>query len=249
MNILVTSGSTITMIDKVRGITNIFRGRTGFKIAEEAVYRGHSVTLIANPVTKEWAELMTATPDEGMQTFEVLTYKTFDELEMLMRKELWKQEYNVCIHSAAVSDYKVNGVFKNSATVLDFLNHTPLPALYEIANPPGKIGSKLDELWLRLTPITKLVDHIREWGLGDGKLVKFKLEVNVSPEELFNRASKSREESNADLIVANRLDDFSDWTTPSMQIINRKNNVIEISRKEMPGKLLDMLEAKSITPA
>ena len=91
MNILVTSGSTITMIDKVRGITNIFRGRTGFKIAEEAVYRGHSVTLIANPVTKEWAELMTATPDEGMQTFEVLTYKTFDELEMLMRKELWKQ--------------------------------------------------------------------------------------------------------------------------------------------------------------
>lgn len=245
MNILVTSGSTITMIDKVRGITNIFRGRTGFEIAKEAVYRGHSVTLIANPVAKKWAELS----DWGArkQLLNIITYKTFNDLERLMSQS-WtstdRYKYDTCIHSAAVSDYKVNGVFKDSATVLGFLNHTPLPALYEIANPPGKIGSKLDELWLRLTPTTKLVDHIREWGLGDGKLVKFKLEVNVSPEELFNRASKSREESNADLIVANRLDDFNDWTTPSMQIINRENNVIQASREEMPGKLLDILEAK-----
>lgn len=240
MNILVTSGSTITMIDKVRGITNIFRGRTGFKIAEEAVCRGHRVTLLANSVAEEWKVLS----DWSGNLINIITYKTFDDLERIMRQELGNTNYDICIHSAAVSDYKVNGVFKDSATVLGFLNHTPLPALYEIANPPGKIGSKLDELWLRLTPTTKLVDHIREWGLGDGKLVKFKLEVNVSPEELFNRASKSREESNADLIVANRLDDFSDWTTPSMQIINRKNNVIEISRKEMPSKLLDILESK-----
>jgi phosphopantothenoylcysteine synthetase/decarboxylase len=240
MNILITSGSTITMIDKVRGITNIFRGRTGFEIATAALLRGHSVTLLANSIAEEWVELMPITPEEG--TLEVCTYKTFDDLEQLMRQELGKRKYDACIHSAAVSDYKVNGVFKDSATVLGFLNHTPLPALYEISNPSGKIGSKLDELWLRLTPTTKLVDHIREWGLGDGKLVKFKLEVNVSPEELFNRASKSREESNADLIVANRLDDFSDWAAPSMQIIDRENNVIQVSRKEMPGKLLDMLK-------
>ena len=241
MNILITSGSTITMIDKVRGITNIFRGRTGFEIAKEAVYRGHSVALLANPIAKEW-EALSDWSDDDRELINITTYKTFDELEALMRQELGKRKYNVCIHSAAVSDYKVNGVFKDSATVLGFLNHTPLPALYEISNPSGKIGSKLDELWLRLTPTTKLVDHIREWGLGDGKLVKFKLEVNVSPEELFNRASKSREESNADLIVANRLDDFSDWAAPSMQIINRENNVIQVSRKEMPGKLLDMLK-------
>jgi len=242
MNILVTSGSTITMIDKVRGITNIFRGRTGFEIAKEAVCRGHFVTLLANPIAKEW---LSDWSNDDKQLIDIISYKTFDDLESIMRQELKNTIfgfYDTCIHSAAVSDYKVNGVFKDFETVFSFVNGVSFP--HEISNPEGKIGSKLDELWLRLTPTTKLVDHIREWGLGYGKLVKFKLEVNVSPEELFNRASKSREESNADLIVANRLDDFNDWATPSMQIINRKNNVIEISRKEMPGKLLDMLESK-----
>lgn len=238
MNILITSGSTITMIDKVRGITNIFRGRTGFEIAKEAVCRGHRVTLLANSVAEEWKVLS----DWSGNLINIITYKTFDDLERIMRQELGNTNYDICIHSAAVSDYKVNGVFKDFETVFSFVNGVSFP--HEISNPEGKIGSKLDELWLRLTPTTKLVDHIREWGLGYGKLVKFKLEVNVSPEELFNRASKSREESNADLIVANRLDDFNDWTTPSMQIINRKNNVIEISRKEMPSKLLDILESK-----
>ena len=42
--------------------------------------------------------------------------------------------------------------------------------------------------------------------------------------------------------MANRLDDFSDWAAPSMQILDRENNVIQVSRKEMPGKLLDMLK-------
>jgi phosphopantothenoylcysteine synthetase/decarboxylase len=112
----------------------------------------------------------------------------------------------------------------------------------EVENPNGKISSKLDELWLRLVPTTKLVDSIRKWGLGDGKLIKFKLEVNVSPDELFNRASKSRADSNADLIVANRLNDFSDWNTPVMQIIDRNSDVVHVSRNKLPKTLIDKLE-------
>jgi adenylate kinase family enzyme len=93
-----------------------------------------------------------------------------------------------------------------------------------------------------LVPTTKLVDSIRKWGLGDGKLIKFKLEVNVSPDELFNRASKSRADSNADLIVANRLNDFSDWNTPVMQIIDRNSDVVHVSRNKLPKTLIDKLE-------
>jgi phosphopantothenoylcysteine synthetase/decarboxylase len=48
MKILITSGSTLTPIDRVRGITNIFSGRTGFEIAKHAVYEGHKVTLLGN---------------------------------------------------------------------------------------------------------------------------------------------------------------------------------------------------------
>lgn len=63
MNILVTSGSTMTSIDKVRGITNVFRGRTGFSIATEAVYRGHSVTLLGNATAKDWWQLAELSED------------------------------------------------------------------------------------------------------------------------------------------------------------------------------------------
>ena len=37
MNLLVTAGNTLTLIDKVRGITNIFTGRTGAQVAGLAV--------------------------------------------------------------------------------------------------------------------------------------------------------------------------------------------------------------------
>ena len=48
-NILITAGSTWVAIDKVRVLTNIFGGRTGCMIAEEAVSRNHNVTLLIGP--------------------------------------------------------------------------------------------------------------------------------------------------------------------------------------------------------
>jgi phosphopantothenate-cysteine ligase/phosphopantothenoylcysteine decarboxylase/phosphopantothenate--cysteine ligase len=48
MNLLVTAGNTLVPIDKVRGITNIFTGRTGASIALEAHRRGHGVTLLTS---------------------------------------------------------------------------------------------------------------------------------------------------------------------------------------------------------
>ena len=43
MRILVTTGNTQMLIDKVRCITNIFTGRTGTKIAIEAKERRHEL--------------------------------------------------------------------------------------------------------------------------------------------------------------------------------------------------------------
>jgi phosphopantothenate--cysteine ligase len=238
MKILITSGSTITPIDRVRGITNIFSGRTGFEIAKHAVYKGHKVTLLGNSIAKRWYQ-QTELSDDDLDRFSVVTFKTFDDLEHQMKTQLEKLGWDAVIHSAAVSDYKVDGVFKDAETVYNFVK---MAGLRGIGNPDGKISSKLDELWLRLVPTPKLVDSIREWGLGDGKLVKFKLEVNVSPEELFNRAGKSRADSDADLIVANRLDNFSDWAEPSMQIIDRDSDVVMVSRNELPKTLINKLE-------
>ena len=49
-SVLVTAGSTMVPIDKVRAITNIFNGRTGTNIALYFAQQGWNVTLVtSNP--------------------------------------------------------------------------------------------------------------------------------------------------------------------------------------------------------
>ncbi|MGA9855786.1 MAG: phosphopantothenoylcysteine decarboxylase, partial [Gammaproteobacteria bacterium] len=48
MNIFITAGNTLVPIDRVRGITNVFSGRTGAAIARCAWERGHTVTLLTS---------------------------------------------------------------------------------------------------------------------------------------------------------------------------------------------------------
>ena len=47
--ILITAGPTWIPIDKVRVITNIFKGRLGIIIAKEAIKRKAKVTLLLGP--------------------------------------------------------------------------------------------------------------------------------------------------------------------------------------------------------
>ena len=59
---------------------------------------------------------------------------------------------------------------------------------------------------MRLVRAPKLIDRFRSpWGF-EGILVKFKLEVGVSEAELLEVAEFSRNQSAADLMVANTLD-------------------------------------------
>lgn len=194
MNILVTAGNTRTMIDRVRCITNIFTGRTGANIAAEAAARGHRVTLLTSH-----PEVLPPTP--GLA---VLPYQTFEELALLMAEGIKAGGFDAVIHSAAVSDYHVAGVY--SAPTFD---GTTLPALTNVS--AGKVKSSHSEVWLRLTPAPKLVDKVRgEWHFR-GVLVKFKLEVGVSEDELRQIAERSRLYSHADLMSANTLDEAGEW--------------------------------------
>src|SRR5262245_39280610 len=166
MNILVTAGNTQTPIDRVRCITNIFTGRTGAQIALAAHERGHAVTLLTShpDVVRELAgrELSSA-------TWRVRPYRTFDDLHRLMAEEV-PGGYDALIHSAAVSDYAVAGVYAAAGTVFDPGAPT-LPALVDAT--AGKVKSHHDELWLRLVKTPKLVDLVRSpWGFR-GVLVKF----------------------------------------------------------------------------
>jgi phosphopantothenoylcysteine synthetase/decarboxylase len=225
MNILVTAGNTRTMIDRVRCITNIFTGRTGANIAAEAARRGHVVTLLTSH-----PEVLPPTP--GLT---VRAYHTFEELAALMAEEIPGGKHDAVIHSAAVSDYHIAGVFaadplarrasegptaseddrkgmgsgELTLPLLEGLAPRPRVGLTDVSG--GKVKSSHPEVWIRLTPAPKLVDKVRsEWGFR-GVLVKFKLEVGVSEDELRQIAERSRVQSNADLMSANTLDQAGEW--------------------------------------
>jgi phosphopantothenoylcysteine synthetase/decarboxylase len=213
MKILVTAGNTQTPIDEVRVITNVFSGRTGSQIALAAHDRGHSVTLLTSHpelVAERRADLRSSIQ------WIVHPYRTFDDLRALMERLIPLGVYDAIIHCAAVSDYQLAGTYIPSEhtsfnpTALtwyeeeldgDAENYSPM--MLDAA--AGKIRSSHEELWLRLIPTPKLVDMIRErWGFT-GILVKFKLEVGPTDNELIRIAEASREHSQADLMVANTL--------------------------------------------
>ena len=181
MNILITAGNTMAMIDKVRCITNVFSGRTGASIALESHARGHAVTLLTSHPEALGRE---SGPN-------VVRYKTFEDLRDRMAERISSGEFDALVHCAAVSDYLSAGVYgPDRATRFD----------------AGKIKSDEPELWLRLVRAPKLVDLVRpEWGFR-GVLVKFKLEVGLSDERLLVVAERSRLHSGADLMVANTLE-------------------------------------------
>lgn len=238
MHVLVTAGNTLTLIDQVRCLTNIFTGRTGAAIALEAHSRGHSVTLLTShpeavnelargrPLTDHW---------------KVRHYRTYEDLQSRMSESIEPGGLDAIVHCAAVSDYLCGGVYAPApATRFDPENahwYGDPPAL---ANRlAGKVKSDEPELWLRLVRAPKLVDLVRaDWGFR-GLLVKFKLEVGLSDDELLDVAERSRAQSDADLMVANTLDG-----APLYAFVGTGAGLYErVTRAELAARLLDRLEA------
>jgi phosphopantothenoylcysteine synthetase/decarboxylase len=215
MRLLVTAGNTQAPIDRVRCITNIFTGRTGAGIAVRAWERGHTVTLLTSHPE------VASGPSSDRWTLN--TYRTFGDLRTLMATQIPDEAFDAIIHCAAVSDYLCAGVYESDRS-------TPVP-------PAGKLKSDAAELWLRLVRAPKLIDSIRnDWGFR-GTLVKFKLEVDVSDDELLEVAERSRRQSQADLMAANTLEGAAEWAFLG-PITGRYERV---SRSELPDRLLDAI--------
>jgi phosphopantothenoylcysteine synthetase/decarboxylase len=219
MRILVTAGNTQTPIDAVRCLTNIFTGRTGARIALEASGRDHDVVLLtSHPETASDAVL------------DVRTYRTFDDLHALLAKLVPTGRFDAIIHSAAVSDYALAGIFTDRLPLSETERGSRKVA--------GKIPSTHPELWMRFVPTPKLVDLVRsEWGFR-GILVKFKLEVGIGDEELIAIARKSRAHSDADLIMANTLDGYE----REAFLVDRADSAERMARLDLPALLMDRIE-------
>jgi phosphopantothenoylcysteine synthetase/decarboxylase len=235
MNLLVTAGNTLVPIDRVRCITNVFTGRTGASLALCAHGRGHCVTLLTSH-----PELVDVPP--GGERWEVRAYRTFDDLQREMESRIRAGGLDGVIHCAAVSDYLSGGIFAPAeGTCFDpetgaWRAEEGSPTLLDRA--AGKVKSDEPELWLRLVRAPKLVDQIRNpWGFA-GVLVKFKLEVGVSDEQLLEVAERSRRASAADLMVANTLEGAS--TVAFLGPV--EGGYQRIYRRALPARLLEAVE-------
>jgi phosphopantothenate---cysteine ligase (CTP) len=241
MKLLVTAGNTAVPIDRVRQITNVFTGRTGTAIALYAYRRGHDVTLL----TSHPEALGEDRPSESDPRWRCLTYDTFDALLGAMEAAIPEQPFDAVIHTAAVSDYRVAGVYAptpgtRALGVGDEIAWESasgeMPRMASIA--AGKVKSTAPEVWLRLLPAPKIIDRIRgDWQFR-GVLVKFKLEVGVDEARLLEVAEASRRHSEADLMVANTLETARQWAYlgPTPEGYRR------IPRAELPEHLLSAIE-------
>ena len=240
MNILVTAGNTQTPLDRVRCITNIFSGRTGTQIATEAFDRGHAVTLLTSH--PDVLNSVPAARSRIAPEWSVVTYRTFDDLEVAMREEIARMQLDVVIHAAAVSDFRSAGIFTLApettfdSTDLKWRASDGLPGMRDASH--GKVKSSHPELWLRLLPTPKLIDQVRSAWDFRGILVKFKLEVGLTEQKLLEVAERARSHSRADLMVANTLEGMHDWALIGAGIDGYRR----VQRTELARDLLDAVE-------
>ncbi len=168
MRVLITCGATWTPIDDVRVISNISSGEMGHLIAQ--AFRSHRafVTVIEGPVTHTLID----------KKIKIIKYRFFNELAHVLKSELFKK-YDIVIHAAAVSDFKVIGPVKSKIS-------------------SGKA------LTLNLAPTAKLIKDIKRLS-PESFLVGFKLESSLNPKNIFKTVKSLFTLGGCDLAVANTL--------------------------------------------
>ncbi|PIP19146.1 MAG: hypothetical protein COT38_05905 [Candidatus Omnitrophica bacterium CG08_land_8_20_14_0_20_41_16] len=172
--ILITAGPTWVKIDSVRVINNTASGLTGILLAEKLNRLGAKVTLLLGPVA---LAVDTCCLNNKIR---LIRFRFFDELRLILKRELALKRYAVVIHTAAVSDYK--------------------PALI----CQGKIRSGLKALSIKLRPTPKIINVFKE-AQPDIFLVGFKFEPKASKINLIKEARRLIKNTHSDLIAANTL--------------------------------------------
>ncbi len=207
--VLITCGPTCVAVDSMRVLSNRSTGELGQQLAVKLAQKGAGVTVLEGPVLK-------ALHDKKIN---VLKYFFYDELEQLLNREL-KKKYDVVIHAAAVSDYKLAKPFQ------------------------GKISSKLKQLTLKLVPTKKLINTIKKQS-PKTFLVGFKLIDKLDKKTVAILLNDYLKNTKSDMVVVNSLNK----NTYQAFITDSQKNILDEaqSRQELTTKLVNIL--KDVIPA
>lgn len=199
---LVTAGSTREKIDRVRDWGNIFTGRTGLGIARALCSLGDVDLLTSNE--SHIAEVAAApVAGDAKGRIRGQRFTSHGDLRDALERVMTSQKYDGVFMTAAVSDYSPERTFR----VIDRKPGENGTEVWTVADAQaGKVKSHYEEITVLGKRTEKLIDLFRtRWGFT-GLLVKFKLEVGVSREELIRIGEASRAASGADFLIANTLD-------------------------------------------
>ena len=226
MKILVTSGGTSEAIDRVRSITNHSTGRLGKVITDTLLKAGHQVCLIT---TRQ------ALKPELHPNLTMIVIKNTSDLLQEMKRIV--PDYQVLIHSMAVSDY--THVYM---TGLEEVQASPnLEEFLSKQNHQTKISStdEVQVLFLKKTP--KIISLVKEWNPAI-HLIGFKLLVDVSEDYLIEIARKSLIKNQADLIIANDLTQISANQHRAIFVENNHLQTVQ-TKEEIANLLLKKIQA------
>lgn len=165
--VLITSGGTQEPIDDVRYISNHSTGRTASFITDQMIESGFDVTYLHAKTSKV-----------PLLDCHKKNYVTFKDLDVLLTQALSENQFDVVIHTAAVSDYSV----ANSAN--------------------NKIDSSADEITLLLKKNPKLINKIKQLS-PHSTLIGFKLTSTNDETIIKNKLNGLFTNAHCDYVVHN----------------------------------------------
>ena len=226
MKILVTSGGTSEAIDSVRSITNHSSGKLGKIITETLLKAGHEVCLITT---------LQAVKPVSQSNLTIIEIKNTADLLQTMKDII--MDYQVLIHSMAVSDY--TPVYMAGFDEVEASQD--LTEFLDMKNQETKISSKEDVQVLFLKKNPKIISLVKEWN-PNIHLIGFKLLVDVSQEHLIKIARESLEKNQADLIVANDLTQISSKQHKAY-LVEKNSFQTATSKQEIADLLLEKIKS------
>ena len=226
MKILVTSGGTSEKIDRVRSITNHSSGKLGKIITETLLKAGHEVCLITT---------LQAVKPVSHPNLTIIEIKNTADLLQVMKDKV--MDYQVLIHSMAVSDY--TPVYMAGFDEIEASQD--LTEFLDKKNQETKISSKEDVQVLFVKKNPKIISLVKEWN-PKIHLIGFKLLVDVSQEHLIQIARESLEKNKADIIVANDLTQIN-AEQHIAYLVEKANFQTAMSKQEIADLLLEKIKS------
>lgn len=180
--VLITLGGTSEAIDQVRSLRNTATGTLGVFCAKAAEKAGFHVTVIASETVDQ--ALLNQLP----ATIELFYVSDVTSLEKQMTTCLQQQSFFAVIHTMAVGDYIIEGVYNEEGTRL----------------VGKKLSSEEEVLNLRLKKAPKIIEMIKKIQ-PNCILIGFKLLVDATTEELFAKAQRQIQKAHSDYVVMNNV--------------------------------------------